>query len=128
MQAPVAASMWKLRIVPRAADPIATATAMGSAYTVSKHGVIGLTRSLAVELGGRGITVNCVCPGPIRTGMTSAIPDEAKQKFARRRVPLLRYGEPEEVAHGTLSLALPAASYINGAVLMVDGGMTIRNA
>ena len=104
------------------------ATAGGSPYTASKHGVIGLTRSMAVELGPRGINVNCVCPGPIRTNMTAAIPDEAKDKFARRRVALKRYGEPEEVAHATLSLALPAASYINGAALVVDGGMLIRNA
>jgi len=103
------------------------ATAFISPYTSSKHGVIGLTRSLAVELGARGVTVNCVCPGPIHTGMTAVIPDEAKQKFARRRVPLRRYGEPEEVAHATLSLVLPAASYINGAVLVVDGGMTVQN-
>jgi 3-oxoacyl-[acyl-carrier protein] reductase len=116
------------RIINIASTEGVGATAMGSAYTVSKHGVIGLTRSLAVELGAKGITVNCVCPGPIRTGMTAAIPDDAKQKFARRRVPLHRYGEPEEVAHATLSLALPAASFINGAVLVVDGGLTIRNA
>ncbi|GAC1587634.1 MAG: SDR family NAD(P)-dependent oxidoreductase [Acidimicrobiales bacterium] len=103
------------------------ATAYMSPYTVSKHGVVGLTRSLAVELGAQGITVNCVCPGPIDTGMTSAIPAEAKAKFARRRVPLRRYGDPEEVAHATLSLALPAASYINGAVLVVDGGLTVQN-
>jgi 3-oxoacyl-[acyl-carrier protein] reductase len=103
------------------------ATAFISPYTSSKHGVIGLTRSLAVELGAQGVTVNCVCPGPINTGMTAVIPDEAKQKFARRRVPLRRYGEPEEVAHATLSLVLPAASYINGAVLVVDGGMTVQN-
>ncbi|HVO25162.1 MAG TPA: SDR family NAD(P)-dependent oxidoreductase [Candidatus Margulisiibacteriota bacterium] len=103
------------------------ATAFISPYTSSKHGVIGLTRSLAVELGAQGVTVNCVCPGPIHTGMTAVIPDEAKQKFARRRVPLRRYGEPEEVAHATLSLVLPAASYINGAVLVVDGGMTVQN-
>ena len=96
-------------------------------YTASKHGVIGLTRGLAVELGARGVTVNCVCPGPIHTGMTSLIPDEAKTKFARRRVPLKRYGDPEEVAHATLSLALPASSFINGAVLVVDGGMTAQN-
>ena len=59
--------------------------------------------------------------------MTSGIPDEAKNKFARRRVPLRRYGEPEEVAHATLSLVLPASSFINGAVLMVDGGLSIQN-
>jgi 3-oxoacyl-[acyl-carrier protein] reductase len=103
------------------------ATAGISPYTASKHGVIGLTRSLAVELGARGVTVNCVCPGPIVTAMTSFIPDDAKRKFARRRVPLRRYGDPEEVAHGTLSLVLPAASYVNGAVLVVDGGMTAQN-
>jgi 3-oxoacyl-[acyl-carrier protein] reductase len=83
---------------------------------------------MAVELGPRGINVNAVCPGPIRTAMTAPIPEEAKQTFARRRVALKRYGEPEEVAHATLSLVLPAASYINGAALVVDGGMTIRNA
>jgi 3-oxoacyl-[acyl-carrier protein] reductase len=103
------------------------ATASISPYTASKHGVIGLTRALAVELGSRGVTVNAVCPGPINTGMTAGIPDPDKQKFARRRVPLRRYGEPEEVAHATLSLVLPAASYINGAVVAVDGGMTAKN-
>jgi len=98
-----------------------------SPYTASKHGVVGLTKSLAVELGQVGVTVNCICPGPIHTGMTAGIEDEAKTKFARRRVPLRRYGDPEEVAHGTLSFALPAASYITGAVLPVDGGMLIKN-
>ena len=83
--------------------------------------------SLAVELGKTGITVNCVCPGPILTGMTAGIPDGDREKFARRRVPLARYGDPEEVAHATLSLALPASSYINGVTLPVDGGMTIKN-
>jgi 3-oxoacyl-[acyl-carrier protein] reductase len=104
------------------------ATAGASPYTAAKHGVIGLTRSMAVELGPRGINVNCICPGPIRTGMTAGIPDEAKDKYARRRVALRRYGEPEEVAHATLSLCLPAASYVTGAALVVDGGMSIRNA
>ena len=112
---------------------IASTEALGgqrslTSYTVAKHGVVGLTRALAVELGDRGVTVNCVCPGAIRTGMTAPIPEEAKSKFARRRVPLRRYGEPEEVAHATLSLVLPAASYINGATLVVDGGFTIQNA
>jgi 3-oxoacyl-[acyl-carrier protein] reductase len=59
--------------------------------------------------------------------MTAPIPDDAKRKFARRRVPLRRYGEPEEVAHATLSLVLPAASYVNGAVLVVDGGLIAQN-
>jgi 3-oxoacyl-[acyl-carrier protein] reductase len=104
------------------------ATAGASPYTAAKYGVIGLTKSMAVELGPRGINVNCVCPGPIRTGMTAGIPDEAKTIYAKRRVALKRYGEPEEVAHATLSLCLPAASYITGAALVVDGGMFIRNA
>src|SRR5690606_2457188 len=58
------------------------ATAGTGPYTVAKHGVIGLTRSLAVELGARGVTVNCVCPGPILTGMTAGIPEAARAKFA----------------------------------------------
>ena len=104
------------------------ATPRISPYTSAKHGVIGLTRSLAAELGAEGITVNCICPGPINTAMTAAIPDEDKQIYARRRVPLKRYGEPEEVAHMTLSLCLPAASFVNGAVLPVDGGLSIKRA
>jgi 3-oxoacyl-[acyl-carrier protein] reductase len=98
-----------------------------SPYTASKHGVIGLTRALAVELGATGVTVNCVCPGPIRTGMTAVIPEEAKTIFAKRKVPLRRYGDPEEVAQMILSLVLPASSYVNGVVVPVDGGMTIKN-
>ena len=116
------------RIVNIASTEGLGATPYLSAYTASKHGVIGLTRSLAVELGRRGVTVNCVCPGPIHTGMTAAIPEEDKARFARRRVPVGRYGIPEEVAHATLSLVLPASSFINGAVLVVDGGLTIQNA
>jgi 3-oxoacyl-[acyl-carrier protein] reductase len=116
------------RIVNIASTEGLGATGYITPYTASKHGVIGLTRGLAVELGRHGITVNCVCPGPIHTGMTAGIPEEAKAKYAARRVPLHRYGDPEEVAHATLSLALPAASYINGAVLVVDGGLTIKNS
>jgi 3-oxoacyl-[acyl-carrier protein] reductase len=96
-------------------------------YTVVKHGVIGLTRSLALELGQHGITVNCICPGPILTGMTSGIPEAARNKFARRRVPLRRYAIPEEVAHMTLNLALPASSFVTGTTIPVDGGLTIQN-
>jgi len=115
------------RIVNIASTEGLGATAGTGPYTVAKHGVIGLTRSLAVELGSQGVTVNCVCPGPILTGMTQAIPQPMREKFARRRVPLRRYGDPEEVAHATLGLVLPASSYMNGVVLPVDGGMTIQN-
>jgi len=116
------------RIVNVASTEGLGATAYMAPYVVAKHGVIGLTRVLAVELGPSGVTVNCVCPGPINTGMTAAIPDDHKTVYARRRTALRRYGEPEEVAHATLSLLLPAASYITGATLVVDGGMTVRNA
>ena len=95
---------------------------MNSAYSAAKTGVIGLTRGLAVELGKEGITVNCICPGPIRTAMTERIPEEHKQIYARRRTALRRYGDPEEVAHGTLHLCLPASSFITGVALPVDGG------
>ncbi len=115
------------RVVNIASTEAIVATAGLAAYSASKAGVTGLTRSLAVEVGRLGITVNCVCPGPINTGMTEAIPDEAKEQYARRRVPLRRYGDPEEVAHMTLNLCLPASSYVNGAVIPVDGGMTVRH-
>jgi 3-oxoacyl-[acyl-carrier protein] reductase len=104
------------------------ATRFGSPYTAAKHGVIGLTRSLAVELGREGITVNCICPGPILTGMTEAIPDPDKEVFAKRRTAIGRYGIPEEVAHGTLNFCLPASRYMTGAVLPVDGGLLVKNA
>ena len=116
------------RIINIASTEALGATRYGSPYTAAKTGVVGLTRSLAVELGPEAITVNCVCPGPINTGMTASIPEDQKAIFARRRVALKRYAEPEEVAHATLSLALPAAQYITGVTLPVDGGMTIKNA
>jgi 3-oxoacyl-[acyl-carrier protein] reductase len=115
------------RIVNIASTEGLGASAFNSPYAASKHGVVGLTRALAVELGAKGVTVNCICPGPIHTGMTQVIPDEAKAKFARRRVPLRRYGDPEEVAQITLSLVLPAASFLNGAIIPVDGGLIAQN-
>ncbi len=116
------------RIVNIASTEALGATPGNSAYAAAKAGVTGLTRALAVELGRDGITVNCICPGPILTGMTEFIPEEHKTIFAKRRTALRRYGTPEEVAHVTLSLCLPASSYITGAVVPVDGGLMARNA
>jgi 3-oxoacyl-[acyl-carrier protein] reductase len=116
------------RIVNIASTEALGATALHSAYSAAKAGVTGLTRSLAVELGRDGITVNCICPGPIRTAITERISEEHKTIYAKRRTALGRYGEPEEVAHMTLSLCLPAASFLTGAVIPVDGGLMARNA
>jgi 3-oxoacyl-[acyl-carrier protein] reductase len=116
------------RIVNIASTEALGATALHSPYSAAKAGVTGLTRSLAVELGREGITVNCICPGPITTGMTDRISAEHKAIYAKRRTALNRYGDPEEVAHMTLSLCLPAASFLTGAVIPVDGGLMSRNA
>ena len=93
-------------------------------YTMSKHALLGFTRSLAVDLGRFGVTANCVCPGATLTGMTAAIPEQDRVTFARRHIPAGRYGTPAEIAHMIVSLTDPAASFVNGAVVTVDGGMT----
>lgn len=124
---PLLARSGQGRVVNIASTEAIVTTAGMTSYTATKAGVIGLTKSLATELGRRGITVNCICPGPILTGMTAAIPEEAKATYAHRRVPLRRYGIPEEVAHMTLSLCMPASSFVNGVAIPVDGGMSIRH-
>lgn len=116
------------RVVNIASTEALGATAENSPYAAAKAGVTGLTRALAVELGPEGITVNCICPGPIDTAMTAFVEPDHKQIFARRRTALRRYGTPEEVAQITVSLCLPAASYLTGAVIPVDGGLMARNA
>lgn len=116
------------RIVNIASTEGLGATPGDTPYVAAKTGVTGLTRGLAVDLGKEGITVNCICPGPIHTGMTDTVAEADKLVFAKRRTALRRYGDPEEVAHMTLSLVLPAASYITGAVIPVDGGLMARNA
>jgi 3-oxoacyl-[acyl-carrier protein] reductase len=116
------------RIVNIASTEALGATSYNSPYVAAKHASVGLTRAMAVELGKQGITVNCICPGPIHTGITAGIPDASKEIFANRRTALRRYGIPEEVAQITLSLVLPSASFITGTAIPVDGGLTIRNA
>ena len=96
-------------------------SAAQAAYVASKHGVAGLTRTAAIDYGARGIRVNAVAPGPIRTAMTAAVPDEAMAPVIGRTT-LGRYGETPEVAQAVVWLCSPAAAYVNGAVLPVDGG------
>jgi 3-oxoacyl-[acyl-carrier protein] reductase len=93
-------------------------------YAASKAGLIGLTRSLAKEAGGRGVRVNAVAPGYIDTDMTRALPEPARQAFLTR-VSLQRPGTPAEVARVVTFLASDMASYVSGDVLRVDGCMAI---
>lgn len=95
----------------------------GAAYATSKAAVVHLTRLAAIEFASRGITVNCVCPGTIRTPAVTEIPDNPEIPFAEQRTPLGRLGEPEEIAAAFHFLASPEASYITGAILSVDGGI-----
>jgi 3-oxoacyl-[acyl-carrier protein] reductase len=110
------------RIVNIASTEALGATALHSPYSAAKAGVTGLTRSLAVELGRDGITVNCICPGPITTSMTARISDEHKAIYAKRRTALGRYGAPEDIANAVAFLASDKAKYITGTTLTVDGG------
>lgn len=93
-------------------------------YSASKAGVIGLTKSLAKELGSRGITVNAVAPGFIKTDMTSSLSEKFKEEVSKN-VPLKRLGDPEDVANLVKFLASDEANYITGQVINVDGGMVM---
>jgi len=91
-------------------------------YAAAKAGVIGFTKSLAREVGSRGITANVVAPGFIETDMTKGLPDEARQQMLGD-IALGRLGAPQDVANAVLFLASPAASYVTGETLHVNGGM-----
>ena len=94
-------------------------------YNASKGGVLQLTRTMAVELGSRGIRVNCLCPGFIRTPLNDAISDETFiAAYERDKIPLGRAGTPEEVAAAYAFLASDDASFIHGEALVIDGGQT----
>lgn len=90
-------------------------------YSAAKAGIFGFTKALAKELGARGITVNAVAPGFVDTPMTASMPEAARQTWIDR-TPLGRFARPEEVAACVVFLASPAASYVNGAILHVNGG------
>lgn len=117
----------------KASDPAIAVTASVSglggdpglwAYNAAKGGVVNFVRSAALELGRQGIRVNAVCPGPTHTGMTTNIQHApAVHEELRRHVPLGRWGEPEEIAAVLTFLCSPAASFVNGAIVPVDGGV-----
>lgn len=91
-------------------------------YSASKAGLIGLTKSLAKEIGSRGVRVNCIAPGYIATELTDVLPDSAREALLAS-TPLGRLGEPEDIARCVRFLVSDAASFVTGAVLSVDGGL-----
>ncbi len=91
-------------------------------YGAAKAGMIGFSKSLAQEVGSRGITVNCVAPGFIDTDMTKTLPETARSKLLER-IPLGKLGAPEDIAHAVAYLASDGAAYVTGATLHVNGGM-----
>jgi NAD(P)-dependent dehydrogenase (short-subunit alcohol dehydrogenase family) len=94
-----------------------------NAYSASKAGIIGMTRSMALELAPHGVTVNAILPGPFETPMTATMhPDPAAKQWFTDRVPMGRWGRPEELDGPLLLLASDAGSYITGTTLAVDGG------
>jgi 3-oxoacyl-[acyl-carrier protein] reductase len=95
-------------------------------YAASKSGLIGMARSIARELGSRGITANVVAPGFVETDMTAVLPEETQKQYLSQ-IPLGRFGLTEEIANAVRWLASPEAGYITGAVIPVDGGIGMGN-
>ncbi|MDH5444648.1 MAG: 3-oxoacyl-ACP reductase FabG [Gammaproteobacteria bacterium] len=112
----------KGRIISIASVVGASGNAGQTNYAAAKAGLMGFSKSLAREVGGRGITVNVVAPGFIDTDMTKALPDSVKEALLGQ-IPLNRLGQPEEIASAVAFLASPGAAYISGTTLHVNGGM-----
>ena len=93
-------------------------------YSASKAGMIGLAKSIAQELGSRGVRANAIAPGFVKTEMTDVLSDEVKEN-AKKQIPLGRFAEPEDIANAAVFLASDKAAYITGQVLLVDGGMVM---
>ena len=93
-----------------------------SNYSAAKAGIIGFTKSMARELGSRGVTVNAIAPGFIQTAMTAALPETVRNAFLQQ-IPLGRFAEPEEVAELALYLASDAAGYVTGQIIGINGGL-----
>lgn len=93
-------------------------------YAAAKAGLIGMTKTLAKELGKKGVRVNAIAPGFIHTPMTSRVPEKVLE-MVKEKTPLKRLGEPIDVAHALLFLASDEANFINGAIIPVDGGLLI---
>lgn len=91
-------------------------------YAASKGGMIAMTKSIAAEVASRGITANCIAPGFIQTPMTDVLPDELKKNYLAQ-IPAGRFGQPDDIANACVFLASTEASYINGQVLHINGGM-----
>ena len=94
-------------------------------YAASKAGLIGMTQSIAKEVGTRGITVNCIAPGWIDTEMTVDLPENSRKDLLDR-IPIGKIGKPEDIAHAAVFLASDEASYITGQTITVDGGRVIN--
>ena len=114
------------RIVNVASTEALSSQRFTGAYSVSKHGLLGFTRSIAVDYARTGLTSNCICPGATDTPMVAGIPAERRAEFIRRNVPMGRWGTADEIAYMIVSLTSVEAAFVNGAVITVDGGMTAK--
>ena len=98
-----------------------------AAYATSKHGLIGLTKTLALEWASHNVTVNAMCPGPFGTPMNKQLLSDPKQyEFFISKIPMGRWGEPEELDGAVLFLASEASSFVTGTTIYVDGGWTAQ--